>query len=283
MRNAPAPPPGRSGIERGEVDGLLHAGIRKSPHQRCNRQICRHQHDGIGERRHGEAMQQDQVVPAACPARGRPGRNRDQHRAGRQHDGRSDRIGAAQSRPAGEGQVPAPYPFRQVTQRFAGERVAGLHGERVERPETGLGDPKQRSPSDPSQRDDRDQSERRADPGQRGKPVRQFRKPGGRQQRRQTQQHCRQQQQHRPGKQQFRQTDFDQQAAGDREQGPLPGTGGIVLDIAVARIDQHAVPDCRRTSVAPLRRRLFWAPLARCWPLPARRGVAVPWYRQGMS
>jgi hypothetical protein len=43
MRHAPAPRVGRGGIERGEVDGLGHAGIGKSPHQRCSRQISRHQ------------------------------------------------------------------------------------------------------------------------------------------------------------------------------------------------------------------------------------------------
>jgi hypothetical protein len=39
----------------------------------------------------------------------------------------------------------------------------------------------------------------------------------------------------------LRQTDFDEKASGDREQRALVGTGGIVLDIATARIDQHAV------------------------------------------
>ena len=231
--------------------------------------------------RRGDAARPGRSSRLSSARRARP--HRDQHRACDSTMAAADRIGAAQPRPAGEGQLPAPHPFRQMTQRFAGERVAGLHGERVERPEIGLGNPKQRPPSDPSQRDDRDKASAVPIPVSAASRCDSFRKPGGRQQRRQTQQHCRQQQQHRPGEQQLGQTDFDQQAAGDGEQGPLPGTGGIVLDIALARIDQHAVPGCWRTSVAPLRRRLFWALPARCWPSRARREVAVPWCRPGMS
>jgi hypothetical protein len=60
-----------------------------------------------------------------------------------------------------------------VTQSFAGERIARLHGERVERPEIDFSDPEQRSPSDPSDRDDREQGEGRADPRECGKLFRQ--------------------------------------------------------------------------------------------------------------
>ena len=137
MRNAPAAASGWRGIECGEIEGLMHAGIGNTPRQRCEGEIARHQHDGICKRRHDEAMQQDHVVPVANPARGRPDQNRDQCRACAQHDAGAERIRATQPRPSGRVEILARHPFRQMAQRFAAERVDGLDSECVERPEIG--------------------------------------------------------------------------------------------------------------------------------------------------
>ena len=148
------------------------------------------------------------------------------------------------ARPAAVG-VPAEYQFREMAQRLAAKRVAGLDGQRVERPEIGLCDPKQRPPSEPSERDDRNQHQRRADPRQFQNVFGYGREPGRRHQRREAKQHRRQQQRDGPGEQQFRQADFNQQTAGDRQQRSLSGAGGVVLNVALAWIDQQAALSAR--------------------------------------
>ena len=152
------------------------------------------------------------------------------------------------ARPAGGG-VPREYPLRQMAQRLAAKYITWLDGERVERPEVDLGDPQQRPPSDPSQRDESDQYQYQcgADFRQRQNVPRHLGEPCGRHQRREAEQDRRQQQRDRPGEQQFRQTDFDQQTSGDREQRPLSGARGVVLDIALTRIDggKHNAFDIR--------------------------------------
>ena len=56
MHDAPGAATGRRGIECSEIEGLVHAGIRKAPDQRRDREITRHQQDGVGKRWHNQAV-----------------------------------------------------------------------------------------------------------------------------------------------------------------------------------------------------------------------------------
>ncbi len=56
MHDAPHAAAGRCITESGQIDRLIHAGIRKTPDERCDREIAGHQHNGIGKRRHDQAM-----------------------------------------------------------------------------------------------------------------------------------------------------------------------------------------------------------------------------------
>ena len=86
MRDAPGAATGRRGIECSEIERLVHAGIRKAPDQRGDREIDRHQHDGVGERRHDQAMQHREIGHGAHPARAWPDKNGDQCRASAHED-----------------------------------------------------------------------------------------------------------------------------------------------------------------------------------------------------
>ena len=225
-RRASVRPPEDAGSNAAEIDGLLHARVRKAPHQRCDRQIGRHQHDGIGQRRHGEAMQAEN---GSCN-RPRPARAGQARIGDRAPPATATMAPAAtelapRNRPGGAMVKLLPdMPFRQVTQRFAAERVAGLHGERVQRPEIRLGDPKQRPPSDPPHGSDRKQDEYRSPARLRSGQVdpEAFASQADARSGAKPKQHCRQHDRERPGEQQLRQADFGQQASGDREERPLP-------------------------------------------------------------
>ncbi len=240
MRDTPGPSAGRRRIEPGEIERLVHVGIREAPGQRREGKIARHQYYRIGKGGDDEAMQQREVGYVPHPTRSRPNQDCDCSRAQAEHNAGPGGGRRTQPCPPCSAGVPAEHQFRQMAQGLAAKHVAGLDGQRVERPEIGLRDSKQRPPPEPSECHDRNQHRRRAGPRQFQNVVGYGREPGRRHQRRETKQHRRQQQLNAPGKQQFRQADLDQQTAGDRQHRSLPGAGGIVLDIALARIDQQA-------------------------------------------
>ena len=82
MSHPPDPLAQARGVERLEIERLLHRRIGEAPHERRQGQIGRHDHDGVGERRQNELMGDRQIGSRADPARRRPRGERDQRRDG---------------------------------------------------------------------------------------------------------------------------------------------------------------------------------------------------------
>ena len=138
-------------------------------------------------------------------------------------------------------------PLGELPQRLAAHRVGGLDGERVERPEAVLGQPEQRTPAEPADDDDDHEQDRRPEACERRcKLARKLAEPDRGDDRRDPEHQTRHHHQQREGHQQLRQADLRQQAAGERQQRAALGAGGVILDVAAARIDgrlQAAPPE----------------------------------------
>ena len=169
----------------------------------------------------------------------------------------------------------------QVPQRFAPERVAGLHGERVQRPEVFLRHSKQGTPAEPGDRkgDKNDQDEsrsrglRKTDPG--------FSDPGGQHKRSQAEQHRGQQDRERPGEHEFGQADFGKKTAEDREKRALLRGGLIVLHVAASGIENPLSGARDTRSIVFGVRVVHWA-RSLCFRRLSRGvacSVAIPWLR----
>ena len=168
-----------------------------------------------------------------------------------------------------------------MPQRFAPERIAGLHRERVQRPEIFLDHSKQGTPAEPGNRkgnkNDQDESRSRGlcktDPG--------FSDPGGQHDRSQAEQHRGQQDREHPGEHEFGQADFGKKTAEDREKRALPRGGLVVLHVAASGIDNPISGAREGRSIVFGGRVVHWArpPCFRRLSRGVVCSVAIPWLR----
>ena len=179
---------------------------------------------------------------AAQPSRSRP----QQHDHPERHRANDDAGGG---RGAGtDGAAPGIADARQqsigkVAESFAADDIGRLHGERVQRPEAFFGEPQQRPAGKPAGRQDRQQQQRRpefAEQADRLGPR--DAEPDRHQQWRRSEQQAREADQQHPGDRQLGEADLRQQAARQREQRTPLGARRVVLDVAVARIDDRRHP-----------------------------------------
>ena len=222
-RRARLRPSGRRGIERFEVERLVHARVGEAPDQRRRRQIGRHDDDSVGERRHrSRRCGTDQIVPAdpiqrvagqAAGATSAAMRDKQDAGAGAAYCAHARKLALRRRRLER-------HPFRRCRIASRHERVSGLHAERVERPEihSRRCETAAASRSSPARRS-RARRGRGADPGQFGKTfaktsTTQADAINGARPRARAGNTIR----HGPGEQQLRQADFDEQASGDRQQ-----------------------------------------------------------------
>ena len=124
-------------------------------------------------------------------------------------------------------------------QRLAPERVSGLDGERVQRPEVCFRQAEQWAPTDPGDRQEGDEGDRGADPRRLGEPVRGLADPAAEHERREAEQDGGQEHRRRPGEDKLRQADLGNEAAGDGEKRALLRGGAVVLHVAEARIEKR--------------------------------------------
>ncbi len=126
-----------------------------------------------------------------------------------------------------------------MAQALAAKGVPGLDGNCVERPEVYLGDAQQRSPAEPANQGYAEQDKRGPHSGQCCDLTRHLGQPGGCDQRSEAEQDPGYQDQRDPRERQLRQADLGKQAAGDRNERALLRARGVVLGIALARIDEQ--------------------------------------------
>ena len=180
--------------------------------------------------------------------RHRPGDGGDQRRDDEQKDARRRAARRAHPREL-RSRPPAERPLGEMPDRLAPERVAGLHRERVQRPEIRLGEPEQRAPAVDRDRRRGDHDDHRADLGRLVEAVRRLADPRRQDQRREAEQNRGREDLDRPGDGELGQADLAEQASGDREQRALLGRRVIALEIAETRIDQRRGSGrCRRRS-----------------------------------
>ena len=140
--------------------------------------------------------------------------------------------------------------LRQMADRLAAQGVARLNAKRVQRPEIRLGDAKQRAPAEPADEDDREQHEPRAESVEFQHSGKNVPDPCRRDKRREPQDRRRQHDRRHPREQEFRQADFGEQAAGDRQKRLLLRARNVVLGVSVARVEDRP-PAIRLASFEP--------------------------------
>ena len=141
--------------------------------------------------------------------------------------------------------------LRQMAQGFPTERIERLHGQRIEGPEAALDGARQRAQPEPADSGDKSQGQGRPQARQISKPTCRLRPPGRDEQRRQAKQHARRQHKKDPAQHQLAQVDLAQQAAGQGQKRALLRAAGVILDIAIAGIDELFHGDQDRRCAAP--------------------------------
>ena len=164
-------------------------------------------------------------------------RRRERRDDDKQHSG----AGAAHSPHARElrSAVRSQRPLREMADRLAAERVSRLDPERVERPEILLGRAKQRAPAEPARKRHAEQHQRGANSGQfedADKRRRQPRRSRSAALRPRSPPAARSRRSRRA---ELRQADLGEKAAGDRQKRLLLRARGVVLGVAVARIEDR--------------------------------------------
>ena len=154
--------------------------------------------------------------------------------------------------------------------QFSPESVAGLDGERVQRPEVRLGEPKQWTPTE--SRDDHGgkHDERRANPCRFRETAGGLADPGRQDQRREPQENRRQQDLDEPAEGELGQADLAEKAARNRQQRALLGRRMIVLEVAEAGIEIDAPAGC---GLCAARRSAIVSVMAASFRLGHSRGV----------
>ena len=88
MRDAPDAAARGRGVERFEVERLVHARVREAPDERRRREIGRHDDDCVGEGRQDQLMRRRKVMARSDPSRPRPDGVGDERRDDdKQHSG----------------------------------------------------------------------------------------------------------------------------------------------------------------------------------------------------
>ena len=137
---------GRRRARRRKLERLVGGRVGDPPNQRRDGEIGGHDDDRIGDRRNNKPMRRQEIGGRSDPLWHRPRDGGDQRRDDEQKDARRRAARRAHPREL-RSRPPAERPLGEMTDRLAPERVAGLHRERVQRPEIRLGEPEQRAPT----------------------------------------------------------------------------------------------------------------------------------------
>ena len=167
MGDAPRPASTRARVELIEITGLGHRRIGDRPDERGSREICGDQHDAIGQDHNRQPVRGSEIRDAGRPARARPGDHQHQRSQTTEHQACRNGRGGTQPGELGSRGPGRKRPFCEVPQPFATGRVAGLDGQRAQRPEAAFGEPKQSAAPEPTEGDN-DREEQEADHGVRG-------------------------------------------------------------------------------------------------------------------
>ncbi len=162
MNDPPDPAVRWRGVERLEVERLVHARVGEPPDERSRREIGGHDDDGVGERGRDQMERVRKIRGRSDPPRRGPGNARDKRRDGREQDAGP---GAAHRPHARKLRSPAwpQGPFRKMPDGLAAKRISRLNAKRVERPEIGFRNAKQWTPAEPACGDDAEQQKRGAE------------------------------------------------------------------------------------------------------------------------
>src|ERR1700722_7532990 len=126
-----------------------------------------------------------------------------------------------------------------MADRLAAQSVSRLNAKRIERPEVGLSNAKQGTPAEPAYGDDSEKQKRGAEPVQFQDAGEDAPDPRRHDERRKAQDRRRRHDRDDPRQQQFRQADFGQEAAGNRQKRLLLRARDVVLRVAIAWIEDR--------------------------------------------
>ena len=234
-----APLPGACG-ELPERDGLRHQRIGEAPKKCGDGEIAGNHHDAVGERDLGEAGEGINLGERGEEMRPRPRPPGDQ-KPQREEKNPGDRGGpGAKLAAARIGRGREQQPLGEMAQHLAASGIDRLDKEGVERPETRFGETEERPPTEPADRHGCQEHNHgpKAKLG-RGDIVGDRPEPHGRGDRHETEQDSGNDEEETPGDDELGQADLDQHAASKRKHRALLGARSVVLDVALARVDDR--------------------------------------------